>query len=90
MPGELVPVALAAAALLNALAFAAYALDKRRARRGGRRVAESTLLAVGLLGPLGAWSAVLLVRHKTRRPWFLSRLLLVSAVLPALAWAVLA
>lgn len=78
---------LAALAAAQALAFVAYALDKRRARAGGRRVPEARLLALGAAGPLGAWLAVALLRHKTRKPWFLARLLLVSALLPALVWA---
>lgn len=90
MPGGLAPTTLAAllvAAALSLVSFCAFALDKRRARRGGRRVSEANLLALGALGPPGAWAAVLLLRHKTRKPWFLVRLLVVSAVMPALAWA---
>lgn len=92
MPFGLAPTtlaALAAVAVTSAVAFVAFALDKRRARGGGRRVRESTLLALGALGPLGAWAAVLLLRHKTRKPWFLLRLLVLSAVAPALVWAAL-
>lgn len=90
MSGGLAPLPLAAlvvAATLSVVSFAAYAHDKRRARRGGRRLRESTLLTLGALGPLGAWAAVLLLRHKTRKPWFIVRLALLSAVMPALAWA---
>jgi len=74
----------------NVVAFGAYFADKRRAsRRGERRIPEATLLGLGVVGPVGAWLGVLALRHKTRKPWFLGRLLLASAVLPGLAWACL-
>lgn len=67
----------------NLLAFAAYGLDKRRAAAGGPRLRERTLILLGAPGPLGAWAGVWVLRHKTRKPWFLLRLLLASALLPA-------
>lgn len=77
-------------ALANVAAFAAYHADKRRARRNERRIAEATLLVWGAAGPAGAWLAVALLRHKTRKPWFLTRLALASVVTPPLLWAMLA
>lgn len=41
---------------------------------GGRRIAEHTLLASVLIGGLGAWMAQHLLRHKTRKEPFRSRL----------------
>lgn len=81
-------ITLAALALATLVAFVAYAVDKRRAGTGaGRRVPEVTLLGLGALGPVGAWAAVLGLRHKTRKPWFLTRLVLASTLVPALLWA---
>lgn len=61
---------LAAVALASLLAFAAFGLDKRAARRGARRTPESTLLLLALLGGPGALAAMRAFRHKTRKPRF--------------------
>lgn len=51
---------------LNVLAFCLYGLDKRRARRGRRRIRERTLLLVAALGgSAGAWLGMRLWHHKT-------------------------
>ncbi len=56
---------------LSLVAFAIYGFDKRRARSGGRRVAERRL---HLLAWLGGWPGALLAqttfRHKTQKPVF--------------------
>ena len=58
-------------AVLSVLAFVAYAIDKRAARRGDRRTSEQTLLTLGLLGGWpGAVVAQQLFRHKTRKRSF--------------------
>ena len=86
MPEERLLLALAGLAVgLNLIAFAAYALDKRRAARGERRISERALVLLGVPGPLGAWAGVFVLRHKTLKPWFLLRLALASALLPAAA-----
>jgi uncharacterized membrane protein YsdA (DUF1294 family) len=78
---------LAAASLVG---FAAALADKRRARRGRRRVPEKAFHALALLGGWpGELLAFALVRHKTRKPRFLApfiacSLLNVGAL--ALAW----
>ena len=52
--------------VINFIAFFAFASDKRRAKRGARRIPESTLLTLAAVGgSLGAWLAMLLFRHKT-------------------------
>lgn len=58
--------------LMSVLSYAVYALDKRAAQRGRRRVPERTL---HLLALLGGWPGALLaqrrLRHKTAKPRFL-------------------
>lgn len=66
---------------------AAYAVDKARARRGGRRLRESTLHALEAAGGwLGGAAARPLLRHKTRDVRFLV-ISWVIVALHALAWA---
>ncbi|MDR1158433.1 MAG: DUF1294 domain-containing protein [Oscillospiraceae bacterium] len=56
-----------ALAIWNAVVFCLYGWDKRRARRGGRRVSEKTLLTMTvLMGGPGALLGMYIFRHKTR------------------------
>ena len=58
-------------ASINAVAFAATALDKLFAIRSMRRVRESTLLLLAVVGgALGAYLAMEICRHKTKKPLF--------------------
>jgi len=58
-------------AAASLVAFAAYGLDKRAARRGGQRTSESALLMMGFVGGWpGALVAQQLFRHKTRKRSF--------------------
>jgi len=53
--------------LLNLTAFAAFWVDKRRARKGKYRIPERRLLLVAMLGgSIGAWLGMYLFRHKTK------------------------
>ncbi|NGZ75390.1 DUF1294 domain-containing protein [Saccharibacillus alkalitolerans] len=57
--------------VLNAIAYAIMASDKRRARKGRHRVPERTLFiwaAAG--GALGIWAAMRTKRHKTQHASF--------------------
>lgn len=55
----------------SALEFCLMGYDKRQARRGGRRVAEGTLLSLALLGgAAGGVAGMYLFRHKTRHWYF--------------------
>ncbi len=59
---------LAVYTILSLLTFAAYAVDKRRSRRGGWRVRESTLHLLALCGGVpGAIVAEQVLRHKNRK-----------------------
>ncbi|GAB2862955.1 DUF1294 domain-containing protein [Hymenobacter ruber] len=56
---------------LNILCFMLFALDKSKARRGQRRIAEKTLHFATLPGAApGAWAAILLLHHKNRKAAF--------------------
>ena len=59
--------------LMSGVLFAVMALDKHRAaQRGGRRIPERRLFLLAVLGgAAGGWSAMLLLRHKTKRPAFM-------------------
>ncbi len=54
--------------LLSVITFIAYGIDKRRAKTGGRRIPESRLHWLALLG---GWPGAILgqqfFRHKTRK-----------------------
>ena len=55
----------------NLLCFGLFALDKRKAQRNQRRIAEKTLHLATLPGAaLGAWAAIWLLHHKNRKAAF--------------------
>lgn len=69
------------AAFLSAAGFVLGAFDKVRAQRGRHRVRERTLFLTALAGgSLGLFLAMVLFRHKVRKPSFLARLLGIVAV----------
>jgi len=74
---------------INALAFGAFWLDKRAAELGRRRTRESTLLLLAVIGGTsGAIAGQQILRHKTRKEPFRTRLWLIAgaqAVLLAVA-----
>ena len=73
LPTDIILKITAAAILLNVASFAAFAWDKRCARRQVWRVPERTLLTLAALGgSIGAVSAQLILRHKTRKEPFRS------------------
>ena len=55
----------------NLVTFAAYGIDKLRARRGGRRSPERILLIMSAIGgSMGAIVAMQWLRHKTQHAQF--------------------
>ena len=58
---------LAVFSVLNGIAFLFFALDKSAARKNTWRTPENLLLCVALIGPFGAFVAMQVLRHKTRK-----------------------
>ena len=57
--------------IINLIAFLTFGADKRRARRDRRRVRESTLFLLAVLGgSAGALMGMYVFRHKTRHWYF--------------------
>ena len=62
---------LAAMALMSLIAFFAYGLDKRKAKKGAWRTKESVLLGLGFFGgAIGALLGMNAYRHKTKHWYF--------------------
>lgn len=58
-------------ALINAITFILFGLDKYKALKSKWRISEGTLLLFCLIGGTSAgYIAMLLFRHKTRKPKF--------------------
>lgn len=57
--------------ILNLSVMLLYRHDKIRARKGGRRTPESTLLWAALIAPFGAAYGMRVFHHKTRHRKFL-------------------
>ncbi|MDO8872926.1 MAG: DUF1294 domain-containing protein [Methanoregula sp.] len=58
---------LALYAVLNIITFLLYANDKKLAKINAWRTPENLLLLVAAFGPFGAYGAMLIYRHKTRK-----------------------
>lgn len=68
--------------VINLFAFAAFGIDKKKARRGQWRIPESTLLGLSAAGGFpGALLGMKLFHHKTRKAKFA-----VGVPLSALVW----
>lgn len=71
----------------NLAGSALAVLDKSRARRGLRRIRESTFFLIALAGGwLGTWLAFIAVHHKTRKPRFLIPFFLCALVNAGALW----
>ncbi|MCL2286394.1 MAG: DUF1294 domain-containing protein [Firmicutes bacterium] len=83
--------AAAAFAIWNIIVFALYAIDKRKAEKSKWRISESTLiLCAFLMGGIGAFLGMRILRHKTQKMKFTVSvplaLVLNIAVIAALVW----
>jgi uncharacterized membrane protein YsdA (DUF1294 family) len=56
--------------VVNLIVFGIYARDKYRAKHNAWRTSEAVLLALALAGPVGAFAAMILFHHKTRKARF--------------------
>ena len=66
---------------LNGATLALFGLDKMKAQAGARRIAESTLLGLALLGGTpGAYAGRAVFRHKTRKQPFSRELHMIAGL----------
>ena len=73
-------------AAVNVVAFAVYGADKRRAKKGKRRVPEKTLFLLAIIGgSVGALAGMYAFRHKTRHWYFVWGIPAILAAQMALA-----
>lgn len=73
--------------VLNAATFVLFGVDKRRAKLGRRRIPERRLLGFAwATGCVGAWIAMSVFRHKTRKDSF--RLWMVAITVFNLLWPI--
>jgi uncharacterized membrane protein YsdA (DUF1294 family) len=74
--------------LLSFVTFSAFGFDKRRARTGGKRIPERTLLTLSWAGGLGGgWLGMTVFRHKTQKTSFKVKMVVVSIL--NLLWALI-
>ena len=72
---------LAGVCCCDGVTFALFGLDKMKARAGARRIAESTLLGLALLGGTpGAYAGRAVFRHKTRKQPFSRELRMIAGL----------
>jgi uncharacterized membrane protein YsdA (DUF1294 family) len=73
---------------MSTVTFFVFGWDKRRARRGGGRISERTLVALSwATGFVGGWIGMAVFRHKTRKTSFKIKMALVS--IANLLWGLL-
>ena len=74
------------AASLSLITMIMYMIDKIKAKRGGRRIREATLLCMGLIGgAVGGLAGMYIFRHKTKKPYFAVINVIGSAMTAAVA-----
>lgn len=57
--------------IANVISFILFAADKRKAKMNRRRISERGLLSMAAIGPFGAYVAMKVFRHKTRKTKFI-------------------
>ena len=57
--------------IVNIASLVVFGVDKLKSMRRGWRIPESRLLLVAFFAPFGAYTGMLLFRHKTRKIKFL-------------------
>ncbi len=76
--------------LINIAAFAAYGMDKRKAKRNEWRTPESVLLLLAAVGgSVGAYAGMQFFRHKTKHLKFtigVPAIFIVQVVLAVIIW----
>ena len=73
--------------VMNVVAFAVFKSDKTRSIKGERRIPESVLLALAILGGgFGGWAAMKFARHKTKHLKFVLIVPLSALLQLALIW----
>lgn len=76
--------------LINIAAFAAYGMDKRKAKRNEWRTPESVLLLLAAVGgSVGAYAGMQFFRHKTKHLKFtigVPVIFIVQVVLAVIIW----
>ena len=55
---------------VNVAVFVIFASDKRAAQKNARRTPDRTLIVSAIFGPFGAYLAMKVLRHKTRKMLF--------------------
>ena len=67
--------------VINVAAFLMYGIDKWNARKGLWRIPEKTLLGIAAVGgSVGAYAAMQMFRHKTKKPKFYIGVPLIFAI----------
>lgn len=74
--------------IINIIALGIFGIDKHRAMKDEFRIPERRLLTAAFFGPLGAYAAMRIFRHKIRKPLF-SMLVPVFILLHAGVYALL-
>ena len=67
--------------VVNVAAFLMYGIDKWNARKGLWRIPDKTLLGIAAVGgSVGAYAAMQMFRHKTKKPKFYIGVPLIFAI----------
>ena len=74
-------------AVINIVAFAAYGIDKLKAKNGSFRIPEATLLSLAAAGgALGAFAGMRVFHHKTKKPKFYISVPLMLIIEAGIVW----